>query len=105
MNNGKFAVEEITRIMREVAEEVNSPHRQILLKQAEKLELLPVPGATGETLSKPFPKELIRYREGQKKKQLAYVETAHYIERLNEAFGYAWSWEILSETITCNVKN
>jgi hypothetical protein len=37
MSNGKFALEEVTRIMREVAEEVNSPHRQILLKQAERL--------------------------------------------------------------------
>jgi len=51
-------------------------------------------------LSRPFPKELIRYREGQKKKQLAYVETAYYIDRLNEAFCYQWTWEILSETIT-----
>ncbi len=42
MNNGKFAVEEITRIMREVAEEVNTPHRQILLKQAENLEQVTV---------------------------------------------------------------
>lgn len=100
MSNGKFALEEITRILREVAEEVNTPHRQILLKQAEKLEQVTVPGKVGETLSKPFPKELIRYREGQKKKQLAYVETIHYIDRLNEAFGYQWSWEVLSETVT-----
>ncbi len=51
-------------------------------------------------LERPFPKELIRYREGQKKKQLAYVETVNYIERLNEAFNYNWNWEIILETIT-----
>ncbi len=51
-------------------------------------------------LERPFQKELIRYREGQKKKQLAYVETVNYIERLNEAFGYKWNWEIISETVT-----
>lgn len=51
-------------------------------------------------LSRQFPQEIIRYREGQKKKQLAYVETAHYIDRLNEAFNFQWNWEILSEHIT-----
>ena len=51
-------------------------------------------------LSRPFPQEIIRYREGQKKRMLAYVETVHYIDRLNEAFSYQWNWEILSEHIT-----
>jgi len=51
-------------------------------------------------LERPFQQGFIRYREGQKKKQLAYVETVHYIDRLNEAFGYAWNWEIVSENIT-----
>ncbi len=53
-----------------------------------------------EVLSRPFPQELIRYREGQKKKQLAYVETVNYIDRLNEAFGFKWTWEIIFETVT-----
>jgi hypothetical protein len=53
-----------------------------------------------EELSKPFPQELIKHREGQKKKQFAYVETVNYVERLNEAFFYKWNWEIVLEQVT-----
>jgi hypothetical protein len=51
-------------------------------------------------LDRPFPKEMIKYREGQKGKQLAYVETVNYVERLNEAFSHQWTWKIVSESIT-----
>jgi len=51
-------------------------------------------------LTRPFPVELIKYRKGFNNKQLAYVETVHYINRLNEAFNYQWDWQIINYTVT-----
>ncbi|HPZ07738.1 MAG TPA: Rad52/Rad22 family DNA repair protein [Candidatus Eremiobacteraeota bacterium] len=48
-----------------------------------------------EILTKPFPTQEIKYRKGFNGKQLAYIETVNYIERLNQAFKYQWSWEVI----------
>jgi len=51
-------------------------------------------------LTRPFQQELIKYRRGFNNKQLAYVETIHYINRLNEAFNYQWDWQVINYTVT-----
>ena len=53
-------------------------------------------------LTRPFQQELIKYRRGFNNKQLAYVETIHYINRLNEAFNYQWDWQVINYTVTDN---
>ncbi len=45
-------------------------------------------------LNRPFSREIIKERAGQKGKKLSYVETVYYIERLNEAFGIQWDWKV-----------
>jgi len=52
-----------------------------------------------EILNRPFTAQIIKQRDGQKGKKLNYVETVHYIDRLNEAFNFQWNWEIVSEVI------
>jgi hypothetical protein len=54
-----------------------------------------------QALEKPFPAEVIRTRKGAHG-QLSYVEGAHYIRRLNEAFDGDWSWTILSKEVREN---
>lgn len=48
-----------------------------------------------ELLSKPFPAELIKQREGNWGKTFDYVEVGPVIARLNECFGGHWSFRIL----------
>lgn len=49
-----------------------------------------------QVLERPFEQELIRTREGPGGMQLTYVEVQAYIDRLNEAFDGAWSFELIS---------
>jgi len=47
-----------------------------------------------DILNRPFTQELIKYRKGFNGARLAYIETHSVIERLNEAFGLFWNWEV-----------
>ena len=55
-----------------------------------------------DTLTRPFAPEQIRQREGRGGKMLDYLETHSVITRLNEAFGGAWSFEVVSHEVTDN---
>ena len=62
-----------------------------------------------EILKRPFAKELHKHREGRNGKKLDYVEVQNYVDRLNEAFTYEWSFEltrreIIGEQIVVEVK-
>ena len=62
-----------------------------------------------EVLKRPFPKELHKHREGRDGKKLDYVEVQSYVDRLNEAFAYEWSFEltrreVIGEQIVVEVK-
>jgi len=46
-------------------------------------------------LNKPFDTTVIKTRKNRYGESLNYVEGSHYIRRLNEAFGYNWSFEIV----------
>jgi hypothetical protein len=48
-----------------------------------------------QALERPFPQEVIKSRKGAHG-QVSYVEAAHYIRRLNEAFDGKWSWSIVA---------
>ena len=52
-----------------------------------------------KALERPFPADLIRTRKGSFGKELSYVEIAHYIRRLNEAYGGDWSFEIVEHQV------
>jgi hypothetical protein len=52
-----------------------------------------------EILKRPFPKELHKHREGRDGKKLDYIEVQNYVDRLNEAFTYEWSFELTSREI------
>jgi hypothetical protein len=52
-----------------------------------------------EILERPFPKELHKHREGRDGKKLDYIEVQNYVDRLNEAFTYEWSFELTSREI------
>jgi hypothetical protein len=52
-----------------------------------------------ELLTKPFSPDQIRERPGQHGKTLRYVDVAAVIERLNEAFSYDWSFEVVQHQI------
>jgi hypothetical protein len=45
-------------------------------------------------LEKPFSPDLVRTRKGAFG-EVMYVEAAHYLRRLNEAFESQWSWKVL----------
>jgi hypothetical protein len=45
-------------------------------------------------LDKPFDNTLIKSRKNKDGETLSYVEGSQYIRRLNQAFGYNWSFEI-----------
>jgi hypothetical protein len=49
-------------------------------------------------LEKPFTPEVVKTRKGAFG-ELSYVEAAHYIRRLNDAFEGQWSWRIVSHQI------
>ena len=53
----------------------------------------------GELIEKEFDRSLIKSRKGRSGTMLSYVETSEYIKRLNEAFDYNWSFEIVDEKI------
>lgn len=52
-----------------------------------------------ELLEKPFTHEQVKQREGNFGKVLDYVEGHAVIQRLNDAFDSAWSFEILEHEI------
>jgi len=52
-----------------------------------------------KALERPFPKDLHRTRKGSFGKQLTYVETVHFIQRLNEAFAGDWSFNVIEHRI------
>ncbi|MBN2644364.1 Rad52/Rad22 family DNA repair protein [Trichloromonas sp.] len=54
---------------------------------------------TRKTLTTPFRKDQIRQRPGSFGATLSYVEGSAVVERLNQAFHHAWSFEILSVEI------
>lgn len=45
-------------------------------------------------LIQPIPPELIKQREGGGKKMLSYLSGSTVTDMLNDAFGYAWNWEV-----------
>ena len=45
-------------------------------------------------LDKPFESTLIKQKKTKEGDVLSYVEGSQYIRRLNQAFGYNWSFEI-----------
>lgn len=45
-------------------------------------------------LAQAIPPELIRQREGGGKKMLSYLSGSTVTDMLNDAFGYAWNWEV-----------
>jgi len=53
-----------------------------------------------DVLTRPFTPEQIRQREGRGGTRLDYLETHSVIARLNEAFGGAWSFEVLAHEVT-----
>ena len=52
-----------------------------------------------ELIEKEFEQELIKTRKGRSGTQLLYVGTPEYIKRLNAAFDYNWSFDIMDEKI------
>ena len=52
-----------------------------------------------DVLTRPFPPELVRQRQGQGGKTISYVETHAVIARLNEAADFEWSFEIVKHEI------
>ena len=57
------------------------------------------PEKVREVLDRPFPPELIKSRPGSFGQTLSYVEAHEYITRLNEAFGVAWTFEIMTHDV------
>ena len=49
---------------------------------------------TRKILGRHFPAEVLKQRKGPGGIVLSYIEVQHYIDRLNEAFAGAWSFEI-----------
>lgn len=64
---------------------------------------------TKAKLLEPFDRSIIKERVGPGGRTLAYVTIAHYIGRLNDAFGFAWDYELtdvkfLDEEIVVQVR-
>ena len=57
------------------------------------------PEKVREVLDRPFPPELVKSRPGHFGQTLSYVEAHEYIRRLNEAFGVAWSFEVVTHKV------
>jgi hypothetical protein len=53
-------------------------------------------------LDRPFPPEAIKTRPGNFGQTLSYVEAHEYIRRLNEAFGVAWSFDVVQHEVMEN---
>jgi hypothetical protein len=65
-------------------------------------DVIPVefnPEKLRETLDRPFPPESIKTRRGSFGAELSYVEAVHYIRRLNESFGVAWSFQVIEHEV------
>ena len=52
-----------------------------------------------ELLTKPFPREMIRQRQGAHGQTLNYVEAHAVIARLNDASDYEWSFDIVKHDV------
>ena len=52
-----------------------------------------------ELLEQPFPKELLKTRKGTFGRSFSYVEGSHYIQRLNDAFESAWSFDVIEHQV------
>ncbi len=52
-----------------------------------------------DVLTRPFRPDQIKQRQGHRGQMLAYVDVATVIERLNEAFDYDWSFEVVRHEI------
>lgn len=52
-----------------------------------------------EILEREFPKEQIKQKKSKSGKSLSYIQAWNVIDRLNEAFGYKWNWEIVSHEV------
>ena len=52
-----------------------------------------------DLLTKPFPREMVRQRQGQGGKTFNYVEAHAVIARLNEASDYEWSFDIVKHEV------
>ena len=57
------------------------------------------PEKVREVLDRPFAPELVKTRPGSFGQTLSYVEATNYIHRLNEAFGVAWSFQIIQHEV------
>ncbi len=57
------------------------------------------PEKVREVLDRPFGSELVKTRPGSFGQTLSYVEAHQYVTRLNEAFGVAWSFQIIQHEI------
>jgi hypothetical protein len=69
--------------------------------QMDKYELMnmPLSAESIKEIETPFDKSDIKQRDGGGGKKLNYVDGPTVIEKLNKAFGYKWSFEILSKEI------
>ncbi len=100
----KFAYQEILKNLRTFSEReaLDSNQKRILCNNIEKLDTY---SSRMEKLDqqniliRPFPQTEIKHRKGYNGKQLAYIETHNVIERLNEAFNFQWSWQIIDYTV------
>lgn len=50
-----------------------------------------------EKITRPVPAYLIQERDAGRGKKLSYLSGSTIIDMLNDAFGYAWSWEVKRE--------
>lgn len=50
-------------------------------------------------LERPFPEEVLKQRQGPNGNKLTYAEIQVYVDRLNEAFNGAWSWELVRREV------
>ena len=57
------------------------------------------PEKVREVLDRPFAPELVKTRPGSFGQTLSYVEAHQYVTRLNEAFGVAWSFQIIQHEV------
>jgi hypothetical protein len=72
----------------------------LIIPSPEHNEPLAVINAAQQTiLSQRTPSEHIRWREGARGKQLAYVDHAYVTRLLNEAFGFDWDFEVDQEQL------
>ena len=66
-----------------------------MTKEIQLADDAPITPAQANILLQQTPPEAIKLRQGKGGKTFRYVEHAWVTEQLNEAFGWAWSWEIV----------